>query len=46
MMMDVDQAAQAMKEAQIEAETRTSSKVSIRPPTAACWSMGSGADLV
>jgi hypothetical protein len=34
MMMDVDQAAKAMKEAEIEAEIEDSSKASISPPTA------------
>ncbi len=42
MMMDVDQAAKAMKEAEIEAEVEDFPKASISPPTAACGSIGSG----
>jgi hypothetical protein len=41
MMMDVDQAAKAMKEAEIEDEIETSLKASISPLTGVCGSMRS-----
>jgi hypothetical protein len=40
-MMDVDQAAKAMKDAEIEAEIEDFLE-GFKPPTTACGSMGSG----
>jgi hypothetical protein len=42
MMMDVDQAAKAMRDEEMQAEIETSSKASISRPTAACRSTASG----
>jgi hypothetical protein len=42
MMMDVDQAAKAMRDEEMEQEIKDSSKASTSPRIAACGSMGSG----